>query len=287
LRSHTLGRDMTATVMEQTEAAPGRFRAVVGQRRILGLLIGRDLKVRYSDSTLGYLWSVLEPLLMAAVYWFVFTKIIPRGGAAREPYIVFLLLGMLPWQWANSVITGASRAIAGEAKLVRSVDVPREIWVLRVVGAKFCEFVFSIPVVVLFMVILHKGVNWNLLWLPAAMALEWAALIGIAMILAPVTVMMTDVERLVRIITRMLFYLCPVLYSESAILHNRNVPQAVKEVYAYNPFTAILSLYRGGVYAEEMPSAGLALKGTLVALSLLALGVWTFRKMEPAVLKEI
>jgi ABC-2 type transport system permease protein len=283
---------MTATVVGQTQAGQaaagrGRLRSVLGQRRILGLLIGRDLKVRYADSTLGYFWTVLEPLLMAGVYWFVFTKIIPRGDAAREPYIVFLLLGMLPWQWANSVITGASKAIAGEAKLVRSVDVPREIWVLRVVGSKFFEFVFSIPVVIFFMVILHKAPNWNLLYLPAAMVLQWVALVGIAMILAPVTVMMTDVERLVRIAVRMLFYLCPVLYSTSAILEKHKVPGWIKEVYACNPFTAILGFYRSGVYAEELPSAGIAAKGTIVSVLLFVLGIWIFRKLEPAVLKEI
>ncbi|HEX3829184.1 MAG TPA: ABC transporter permease [Sporichthyaceae bacterium] len=282
---------MTATAVGQTDAGPSRLRSVLGQRRILGLLIGRDLKVRYADSTLGYLWSVLEPLLMAGVYWFVFTKIFPRGSAAENPYIVFLLLGLLPWNWANAVMTGASKAIAGEAKLVRSVDVPREIWVLRIVGSKFFEFLFSIPVVVFFMIVLHEGVNRNIAWVPVAMAMEWVALTGIALILAPVTVMMTDVDRLVRIVVRMLFYLSPVLYSKTQILgsptHPVHVPKAVKEAYTFNPFTAILSLYRCGVYRSEMPSLDLAIRGSFVSLVLFLVGIWVFRKLEPAVLKEI
>lgn len=274
-------------VAREMGSGVGRVRTVYARRRILGLLIERDLKVKYADSTLGYLWTVLEPLLMAAVYWFVFTKIFPRGSTAREPYIVFLLAGLLPWQWANAVIVGAPRSIAGEAKLVRSVDVPREIWVLRTVGSKFFEFVFSIPVLILFMVVLHKAPNWHLLLVPVAMALQWVALVGLAFILAPVTVMMTDVERLVRILVRMLFYLCPVLYSKSAILDNHRVPDVIKAVYEYNPFTTILSLYRAGVYPAEMPSADVAFKGTMVSVALLLVGVWVFRRMEPAVLKEI
>ncbi len=228
---------------------------------------------------------------MAGVYWFVFTKIFPRGSAAENPYIVFLLLGLLPWNWANAVMTGASKAIAGEAKLVRSVDVPREIWVLRIVGSKFFEFVFSIPVVIFFMIVLHEGVNRNIAWVPVAMVMEWVALTGIALILAPVTVMMTDVDRLVRIIVRMLFYLSPVLYSKTQILgsatHPVHVPKAVKEAYTFNPFTAILSLYRGGVYSSEMPSLDLAIRGSVVSLVLFLVGIWVFRKLEPAVLKEI
>ncbi|MGQ0464883.1 MAG: ABC transporter permease [Sporichthyaceae bacterium] len=265
----------------------GRLRTLVARRRILALLITRDLKVKYSDSTLGYLWTVLEPLLMGAVYWFVFTKIFPRGTIAQEPYIVFLLVALLPWTWASQVISASPRAIAGEARLVRSVDVPREIWVLRTVGSKFFEFVFSIPVVVFFMVVLTHGANWWVLLLPYAVGLQWVTLVGIALILAPVTVMMTDVERLIRIIVRMLFYMCPILYSANSVLENDRVPEIVKSLYELNPFTTILSMYRGALFHDEMPSFAVAVQGTVVGFALLGVGVWVFRKLEPAVLKEI
>jgi ABC-2 type transport system permease protein len=282
---------MTVTVEQQVAVSPSRWRSVYSQRRILSLLIGRDLRIRYSDSTLGYFWSVLEPLLMAGVYWFVFTKVFTRGNGSEDPYIVFLLLGMLPWNWANAVMTGASRAISGEAKLVRSVDVPREIWVLRIIGSKFFEFLFSIPVLVFFMILLHKGVNEKIVWVPVAMVMEWVALTGIAMILAPVTVMMTDVERLVRIVVRMLFYLSPVVYSQDQIFgtHDKpkHLPEIVKQIYTLNPFNAILGLYRAGVYRADMPSLDLALRGSSVSLVLFVVGIWVFRRMEPAVLKEI
>jgi ABC-2 type transport system permease protein len=78
-----------------------------------------------------------------------------------------------------------------------------------------------------------------------------------------------------------------VLYSTSAILEKHKVPGWIKEVYACNPFTAILGFYRSGVYAEELPSAGIAAKGTIVSVLLFVLGIWIFRKLEPAVLKEI
>ncbi len=74
---------MTATVVDRPTWAESAAALSSASRRILGLLIGRDLKVRYADSTLGYLWSVLEPLLMAGVYWFVFTKIF--RGCRRGP----------------------------------------------------------------------------------------------------------------------------------------------------------------------------------------------------------
>jgi ABC-2 type transport system permease protein len=263
------------------------LRTLVARRRILALLITRDLKVKYSDSTLGYLWTILEPLLMATVYWFVFTRIFPRGTIAQDPYVIFLLSALLPWMWASAVISAAPRSIAGEARLVRSVDVPREIWVLRTVGSKFFEFVFAIPVVIFFLIVLQHGANWYALLIPVAMGLQWVTMVGIAMILAPVTVMMTDVERLIRIFVRMGFYLCPVLYSANSVLDNPKVPGIVEFFYELNPLTSILSMYRGAVFSNEMPPLDVALKGSVVAFVLLGIGVWTFRKLEPAVLKEI
>ena len=99
--------------------------------------------------------------------------------------------------------------------------------------------------------------------------------------------MMTDVERLIRIMVRMGFYMCPVLYSAQSVLHNERVPEVVKSIYELNPFTTILSMYRGAVFSNEFPSFEVAAQGTVVAFALLGTGVWVFRKLEPAVLKEI
>ncbi|MGQ0632314.1 MAG: ABC transporter permease [Sporichthyaceae bacterium] len=265
----------------------GRLRAIVSRRRILALLISRDMKVKYSDSALGYLWTVLDPLLMGGVYWFVFTVIFDRGkDIAGEPYIIYLLAALLPWQWSSSVISGSTRAISGEARLIRSVDVPREMWVLRTVGSKFVEFVFSIPVLVLFVVLLSQQVHLELLWVPVAIALQGVTLMGVALILAPAAVMLPDVERLVRVINPVLFYFCPIIYGAFAVLDS-TLPGFVKEIYSWNPFTTIIGYYRAGLFPGEVPDLEVALRGFTSAFVLLAIGVWVFRKLEPAVLKEI
>mgnify|MGYP003675366924 CR=1 FL=1 len=118
-------------------------------RQSLWLLTSRDLRVRYSTSFLGYFWSVLEPLVMAVIYWFVFTQIVQRSIGA-EPYIVFLLAGLLPWMWFNGAVGDATRAFIKDAKLVRSTRIPHTVWVTRIVLAKGIEFLASIPVIVVF-----------------------------------------------------------------------------------------------------------------------------------------
>ena len=81
-----------------------RTRAIWVNRRILRILIVRDLKVRYSDSVLGFTWTLLDPLLLTLVYWFVFGVIVSRGSATEQPYILWLLTGILPFQWTSHVV---------------------------------------------------------------------------------------------------------------------------------------------------------------------------------------
>ena len=91
-----------------------RLRAIVAHRSVLKLLITRDLKVKYEKSVLGYVWSILEPLLLASVYYFVFGVIM---GVGTEDYLVYLLAGLLPWLWASSTINASTGALTGQARL--------------------------------------------------------------------------------------------------------------------------------------------------------------------------
>lgn len=266
----------------------GRVRAIVSRRRILKLLIIRDLKVTYSDSTLGYVWTVLDPLMMGCVYWFVFDVIFDRGKAiAGTPYLLYLLAALLPWQWAGSVISKSTRSLSNQARLIRSVDVPRELWVLRVVGSEFVEYLFSIPVLLIFIAGFTHAVHPEILFIPLAMAMQWVALIGIGLALAPLTVMVTDIERIIGVVNRVLLYLCPIIYGAHAVLDNPAIPGPIREAYAWNPFTAIIGFYRAGLFPDDTPDLGLALRGMTSCLILFAVGAWIFRRLEPAVLKEI
>jgi ABC-2 type transport system permease protein len=112
-------------------------------RQALWLLTARDLKVRYTTSALGYLWSILDPLLMGLIYWVVFGFIFHRGNSADQPYILFLLTAVLPWTWFNGNLSDATRAFRQEGKLIRSVKIPRSIWILRQIASKGIEFVIS------------------------------------------------------------------------------------------------------------------------------------------------
>lgn len=266
-----------------------RLRKIVERRRILFLLIRRDLKVKYSDSALGYIWTVLDPLLMAVVYWFVFDVVFHRGGKAiaHDPYLLYLLAAMMPWQWASGCIAGSTRTLSGESQLIRSVDVPREMWVLRMVGSNFVTYLFTLPVLFFFAAAFSKPVSWGILWVPVAMGMQFVALVGIGLALAPLAVMVPDVERVVRVVNRILTYMCPVIYGAFAVLESKNVSPVVKQIYCWNPFTSILTMYRKGLFPQEDLPITVALRGGVSCVILLGIGFWIFRKLEPEILKEI
>lgn len=265
------------------EARPSRS-VIARYRHSLWLLTTRDLKVRYSTSFLGYFWSILDPLVMAAIYWFVFTVIFQRG-VGHEPYIVFLLTALLPWTWFNGSISDSTRAFTKEARLIRSTKIPRTIWVARLVLSKGIEFVVSIPVIVFFALItlgtpnpavLHPEV----LLLPLAIAMQAILTLGVGLIVAPLVVFFRDLERAVKLGLRFMFYASPVVYGVV------NVPESYRGLAAFNPMSGILSLYRAAFFPQELRWFDVGVSAVL-SVTILGIGLLIFRRTIKTVLKEI
>lgn len=248
----------------------------------LWLLSARDLKVRYSTSALGYLWSVLDPLVMSGIYWFVFTVVFQRGGIGGEPYIVFLIAGLLPWVWFNSAVGDLTKAFHRDARLVRSTAIPRSIWVNRIVLSKGIEFAFSLPVLVLFAIFAQPRVDLNamILLYPLGILLQAILLVGLGLLIAPLCALWGDLERTTRLILRALFYASPIIYGLP------DLPSPFRELAMFNPLSGIFALYRAGLFPDEMDPAAVGVAAAM-SLAVLALGILVFRRLEPAVLKEL
>lgn len=248
----------------------------------LWLLSSRDRRVRYATSALGYLWSVLDPLVMSGIYWFVFTQVFQRGGIGGEPYIVFLLAGLLPWVWFNTAVGDFTKAFRKDARLIRSTAIPRSIWVNRIVLSKGVEYVFSLPVLVLFalLVVPHVRLNPLILLFPLGIVLQTVLLVGVGLLVAPLCALWGDLERTTRLILRMLFYASPIIYGLS------DLPSPFREIATFNPLAGIFVLYRSGMFPEQWDPAAVGVAAAM-SLALLLLGVIVFRRLEPAVLKEL
>ena len=248
-------------------------------RRTLWLLTSRDLKVRYSTSALGYLWSILDPLVMSGIYFFVFTVVF-RRDVGEEPYIVFLLSGLLAWMWFNGAVSDSTRAFLREAKLVRSTKIPRTIWVGRLVASKGIEFVLSLPVLAVFAIAAGAQLHWQVVFFPVAIALQAVLVTGVGLLVAPLVVFLRDLERATKLVLRFLFYASPVIYG------TQDLPDELHLLAAFNPLSGIFGLYRAAFFPEQLDLLEV-LVGAGMCVVLLVVGLGVFRASERAVLKEI
>ncbi|MBC7723470.1 MAG: ABC transporter permease [Burkholderiaceae bacterium] len=248
-------------------------------RHSLWLLTKRDLRVRYSTSALGYFWSILDPLVMATIYWFVFTQVFDRE-VGEKPYIVFLLSALLPWMWFTGSVSDCTRAFLREAKLIRSTKIPRTIWVNRLVLSKGIEFVASIPVIAVFAIATGATLHWEAFWVLLAIAMQTVLLIGIGLIVAPLVVFFRDLERAVKLLLRFLFYASPIIYSLE------DLPAGLHFWAAFNPLAGIFSLYRSAFFPAQLDWYAIGVSA-VICLALLAVGLFVFARVERAVLKEI
>jgi ABC-2 type transport system permease protein len=265
-------------------------------RNVLRFLVRRDLAVKYQQSVLGYFWSLIEPLMMGAIYWFVFgflyggMRATPDGGG--PPYIVYLMAGIFAFMWVNGVISEATSALTNQKSLITTMNVPREVFPLGRVLARFWEFAAGLPILLVIVLILNAvsgpdqqaTFGWTLLAIPLAVVLQAIFLIGVALLLSSINVMLRDVERFMRLVQRMIFYGTPIIYPIERV--EENLGRWIW-VYNANPLVGILELHHSAWYPQTFPSPTLLAVSTIGCLATFVGGWLVFRRLEPAVLKEL
>ncbi|WP_420370147.1 ABC transporter permease [Curtobacterium sp. L1-20] len=264
----------SATAPAASRSAGRRYRSA------LWLLTVRDLRVRYSTSALGYFWSILDPLVMSGIYWFVFTQVFHRGSVGEEPYIVFLLSALLPWMWFTGAVSDSTRAFIKETKLIRSTTIPRSIWVARVNASKGIEFLLSLPVLAVFAIATGARVHWELALYPLAILLQCGLVYGLGLIVAPLVVFFRDLERAVKLVLRFLFYASPIIYGTQAL------PDKLHDLAAFNPLSGIFGIYRSAFFPSQLDWFEVSVSVVVTAV-VVVVGHVVFRRSEHRVLKEL
>jgi ABC-2 type transport system permease protein len=261
--------------------------AVWGHRNVLRLLVQRDLTVKYQQSVLGYFWSLIEPLAMGLIYWFVFGVLYgAKESPDGPPYAMFILSGIFAWMWMSTAMSEATGALTGQARLITTMKVPREVFPIGRVLGRFAEFIAGLPILVGAALLLGAPFTWYMLALPLAIVMQGALLIGLSLLLSSWNVLLRDVERFVRLAQRVLFYAAPIIYP-LALVHSADVPEWVKVVYEINPLTGIFQLHHAAWgYPSEFSWTLTAISAAGCLITLVG-GWWVFRRLEPAVLKEL
>jgi lipopolysaccharide transport system permease protein len=252
------------------------FREMGARRELFKSLVVRNLKIRYKGSALGFLWSLMDPILMVAVY-FLFAKL-----TRFQVDLPYLLSGVLTWQFLSLCIGDSFHAVTGNPSLVKKVYFPRLILPLTMSVANLINFMLTL--VVLFGFLLLSGVDFQFtrwLYLPVVIFMEFLIGTGLALFVSSVMVYFRDTQHLVGIGMMAWFFLSPVIYP----LHL--VPEKYLSIYLLNPMCTVLMGFRACLLGQPFIWGPATAGAVLIALGLLIFGFWTFTKLEPCFSDEL
>lgn len=186
-----------------------KWRELYHYRYLLQNLIVRDLKVRYKNSALGVLWSLLNPLLMAVVFSMVFKRAF--GGDLRQ-YYVFFLVGIMPWNFFNGSLLAGTTAMVNNAALIKKVHFPRELLPVAAVLSNLVNFLITLIVLLIFLYASGLHLTVNALWLPVILLTQLIFTLGLCLLLGSINVFYRDVLMILDIVLLAWFFLTPVFY---------------------------------------------------------------------------
>jgi ABC-type polysaccharide/polyol phosphate export permease len=227
-----------------------KLRELLGYRELIESLVVRDLKVRYKNSILGFLWSLVNPLLLMTVFTVVFTIMLPNVSIPKFP--VFVLCALLPWNFFHTSVMGATNSIVQNGHLIKKVYFPREVLPIATVSSNLVNFLLALPVLFLFIIIFRVPLTIWLVYLPLVMAVQVAFTIGIALILATVNVFYRDTGVIMEVIMQAWFFLTPVFYPVDILPEWRTlwgIALPIRRLtYILNPMASIIASYRSVLY---------------------------------------
>jgi len=243
------------------------------------MLVVRELKVRYKRSVLGMLWTMLNPLLLMAVYAVVFATIM---RSPQRNFAIFLLSGLLPWLFFSTAVLQGLTSILSNQELIRKVRLPQAVFPLSVVGSNLVNFALSLVPLLLMMALLRQPFTPALLFIPVGMLILALFTSGVTLLFSTFTVFFRDVRHLVEVLLQMLLYLSPVLY-DLQLLGQRSEWwfRAFRLFLRLNPLTYLLPLIRDPVYYGRLPSLPVVGIATLESALMLALGFLIFHRLAP------
>jgi ABC-2 type transport system permease protein len=287
--------------MEQLQQAADARAAAQSRVRLelLTELVRKDLKVKYKNSALGFIWSLANPLLYLAVFSLVFIKILKNGIPA---FPVLFMSGFLVWNFFNLATLSATGSVVGNANLVRKVRFPRVVLPLSSVGFAGVHFVLQLGVLLALLLVFYRDAfGPQLLLLVPALAVVTVFATAMALLASALNVRFRDVEHLLEVILLAWFWLTPIVYPVTYIRDNlAGSSPWLFRLYMANPMTGVVTAMQRAIYVHPvaggrqiLPSGGdgfyLTWLGVAaaVALTLLAVGWWTFRRLQADFAEEL
>ena len=254
------------------------FNELFKYREFLLTSIKKEFRGKYKKSFLGVLWSFLNPLCQVLIYSLVFPFIM---GNRIENYVVYLIIGLMPWTFFNGTVIQSAACIVANAGIVKKVYFPREILPISVSTSNLINFLITQVIVVAALLISGIGIGKSIIIFPIIVLMQYILQLGLAFIFSAITVYIRDVEYLIGIFMQLMFYLCPIVYDPSFI------PSNFIGVFKLNPMFHIISFYRTIFYEKTFPSFAEMGKVLVMCIVFLFIGYFIFKKMKKGFAEEL
>jgi len=247
LGGDALSRNKQTRVVAANVSVPKRLVEIWRSRELLVYLVRTEIKVKYKNSFLGLLWSMLSPAMTLAVYTLVFGVLLKNG---IPDFVIFLFAGLLLWNFFSTGVIAATGVVVNNAGLVKKVSFPREILALAAIGSAGVFFFFQACVMAIFMLALHMAPDWSLIWLLGVAivpTIVFAAALGI--FLASINVYLRDTQHLVEVLVGAAwFWACPIVYSYQEQLAPHLHGKGYAWIYFINPMTPLVMTFQRVLY---------------------------------------
>ncbi len=245
---------------------------------LLSLVIAlalRDVSTRYKHSFLGLYWALINPLLTALVFAFVFGGILKIPLSDHVPYAVFLVVNLTFWSFFANSLTSATISVVSNAPLISKIYFPRLVLPTAAVAARLVDFAFSAAAAALFMLLFHVRIGWMLpaVLLPTLVLLLFS--LGCGYIVAALHVLYRDTGQIVGVVIMLWMYLSPVMYAASAL------PRSVRLLVGLNPIAGVLEYAQSVVLMHAWPTSAWELGySAMSSIVVLVIGVIIFQRAE-------
>lgn len=259
---------------------------ILTHREMLALLVRRDLKSRYKDSALGFVWSLIRPLTQLLIYYVVIGKFLAAERGIPD-FAIYVFVGLTAYGLLSEIVGGGTASIVGNSGLIKKIYLPREVFPLATVGSAIFNFLIQMMIIVVATLALGAfPATANIIYFPPALLVLLVYGTAFGLLLSAVNVFLRDVQYLVEVMLLLLLWASPIVYSWSMVKGILGEGLAL-DIYTNNPITlAVLgfqrALWTGGQGVAEYPSDLMARLGIAFVIGLILLVIFhrVFAKLQ-------
>ena len=254
------------------------FKNIYNYRELLKNNVKKEIRGKYKNSTLGVIWTFLNPLLQLLVYALIFPLILKD---TQPYYVIFVCVGLIPWTFFTSSVAQSAWTIIANGNIVKKVYFPREILPISVVTSGMVNFLISTIIIIAFCLIYGLGLTKYVIFFPIILLIQYVLQLGIAFILSAATVYFRDLEHFIQIVLQVMFYATPIVYSVDTIA------SPFKAILNLNPMAHIINGYRSIFYYQTMPDFKALGILFIISIVLCVVGYLIFRKLQKGFAEEL